>query len=186
MRVALSGVFWLLLANSLGAQHRLDVYAVEPAAGCLRFGHVFAVLDGTHTFSWMPVGPVRLLGSQPGRNWTYAETVAQAAYCGGAVVWVGCCPLDEACYQRGLRLLEDMRVGRVRYGLLGMNCAQTVSLLSGTRAVTGLASGVRAGQLVLNHLWRSQCRSCGSPCFVSETSLSPAAERRGGRLTVMP
>lgn len=148
----------LLVPGSLSAQHTISIYATDTPRGLARSAHTFAVLDGKDCLSWMPAdGAIRvtLLRDQPGRNYTWNETLAWARSQGATVYFLGTATISEASYLRARVKLEEMRTGAIRYRAAGgWNCIDVAAAASGRTIHTGLARGVPASRLVYQHLQR--------------------------------
>jgi hypothetical protein len=109
------------------------------------------------TISWLPAsGNVHIFGSERGRNYSLAQTLALAHRGGREIKSWGPYEITPELYRSGLRRIQLLRSGRVTYSMLGaapasMNCIDAAGNLTRTPLDIGLLWGFAASSEVVHH-----------------------------------
>ena len=109
------------------------------------------------TISWLPAdGGVSLIGTEQGRNFSLAETLAMACRDGKRVARWGPYETSFDLYQRALARIGLLASGRVSYSGLAlvpgtMNCIKAAGDITDTAFVAGIFWGLAASEAVVHH-----------------------------------
>jgi hypothetical protein len=109
------------------------------------------------TISWLPAsGRTHLLGVEPGRNFSLAETLALACKTGKQVASLGPYEITFDLYQRALARIRTLRSGRVAYSALAlrsgsMNCIRAAGDITASPFHPGIAYGWAASRVIARH-----------------------------------
>lgn len=126
------------------------------------------------TISWLPAsGVVEPLGSEPGHNFTLAQTLQMACRKGRQVKSWGPYEIEPALYQRALKRVRLLKSGRIRYSMIdttpgAMNCIDAAGDITPAPFDSGIAWGFVASERVVHHL---------APYFVQSETRTQSVKR---------
>ena len=149
--------FLLLTAGSAAqADHTIAIYAVDGHLSLPHQSHLFALIDGKHSISWLPRdGIIRPMATrpEPGKNFSFDETLHWSGE--RPVTLVGKAKLTDDQYRRALKHIAALENGDFSYKMLdtrfrpeASNCIHAISTIAGS-VDTGIAYGTRSGERVL-------------------------------------
>jgi hypothetical protein len=110
------------------------------------------------TISWLPAtGVIDPFASDPGHNFTLAQTLEMACRLDREVKSWGPYEIEPTLYQRAVKRVRLLNSGRVQYSMIDtaprtMNCIDAAGDLTPTPLDTGIAWGFVASNAVVQHL----------------------------------